>query len=49
MRKLPTKPQSNQPKTLEPRTLSDRELQQISGGGEEAQVMKTRHDTIKNT
>lgn len=42
MRKQTTKPQSQT--TVEPRVLSASELQQASGG-----VMKTRHDTIKNT
>lgn len=42
MRK-PTKPQ-NSTKTHQPRLLSSSELEQALGG-----VMKTRHDTVKNS
>lgn len=44
MRKPATKPQHASPKILEPRTLTSTELQQVMGG-----VMKSRHDTAKNS
>jgi hypothetical protein len=44
MRKPTTKPQNDPPKTQELRSLSVTELQQVTGG-----VLKTRHDTVKNT
>jgi hypothetical protein len=43
MRK-PTKTQNGDQKTHGPRLLSTSELDQVTGG-----VMKTRHDTIKNS
>ena len=47
MRKQTTKSQSTDQKTLAPRLprlLSSGELEQVIGG-----VMKTRHDTVKNS
>lgn len=50
MRK-PTKLPNDQQKTHAPRILTESELQQATGGdeGPTASVMKTRHDTIKNS
>lgn len=50
MRK-PTKPRNDPPKTHAPRILAQRELQLASGGdeGAAAQVLKTRHETAKNS
>ena len=44
MRKQTTKSQNTDQKTLAPRLLASSELEQVIGG-----VMKTRHDTVKNT
>jgi hypothetical protein len=47
MRK-PTKPQNDQQKPHAPRILTECELQQAIGGNEEA-VMKSRHETTRNS
>jgi hypothetical protein len=44
MRKQTTKTQSTDQNTHAPRLLSSSDLEQVTGG-----VMKTRHDTIKNS
>lgn len=44
MRKPTMKTQNNNLKTHAPRLLSSSELEQVAGG-----VMKSRHDTVKNS